>query len=234
MSRLSRADKVMLAVVALTLGVALVRFALVAATIPYAACVNARVSAEARDSGRPAPNTRILERVVRSDPFQSWWGGRRVPYRAGGDYLGVVTHHSTARALGCVIGVTVEQQRAAGVDVDRVILPSDPQVLYGEDAGTLMTRADGTEYRSYWAPPASDIAFFSDVAVDLGQYDPMVLPDQLTRIETQARLTEQTDEFFVAEPAAGASGTWVLLVREGDPREFLLVPLELSGLGGLQ
>lgn len=231
MSRLRRADSVMLAAVVLTLGVALVRFALVAVTFPYAAFVSARVASEARETGQLVPSTRVLERVVNSAPFESWWGGRRVPYREGGDYLGVVSHHSTARALGCVIGVVVERQRAAGAAFDRVIIPSDPVALYGEESGTLMIRADGTTYRSYWAPPQDDVAFFSNVPVGVEQYDPLLTQEQAARIEAETPLIEQTKRFFVAESVSSASGAWVLLVRQAEPREFILVPLEMSGLG---
>jgi len=201
--------------------------ALVAATIPYAFYVSRREASEATPAGTPAPDTRVSERIAGSWPFASWWGERRVPYRAGGDYLDVISQHSAARTLGCAIGYTAEQERADGVAVDTVIVPSDRVALYGEESGTLMARADGTEFRSYWAPLAQDSALFSDVNVAEEDYDPVLTAAQAARLDAAAGLDERADEFFVGAPRQGGSGVWIVYVRIVDGRrEFLMIPIE--------
>jgi len=225
-------DTMLLAALCACLVIALVRVALVAATVPYAYYVSRRAASEAAAAGTAPPAVRISERVAGSGPFTSWWGGRRVPYRAGGSYLDVISHHSAARTLGCAIGYTAEQQRARGIDVKRVIVPSDRVALYGEESGTLMVRADGTEFRSFWAPPAEDSALFSDVPVIERAYDPNLTGSQLDFVGASTRLEERADEFFVGRPVGGGSGTWIVLVRPGlRGREFLMVPVEASPLG---
>lgn len=222
-------DRLMLVVLITCVVVAVVRVAAVVATVPYAFVVDRRAASEARAAGRPAPDVRITERVANSGPFESWWGGRRVPYREGGDYLGVITHHSASRALGCIIGTLVERDRAAGIRFERVILPSSAEVLYGVEAGTPMVRADGTPFRSYWAPPARDAAYFTDIPFAEAEYDPLLSDAD---IEKLGSLTERTESVFFAPPAPSGSGAWVLHVRQGEKREFLLVPVESSPQGG--
>lgn len=216
-------DTVMLVAVALCLVIAFSRVALAAATVPYAAYVNQREA---------APGVTIAERVAASGPFVSWWGGRRIPYREGGDYLGVISKHSTARALGCLIGVLAERERARGVTVDRVIVPVDRVALYGGQSGTPMTKADGTQVRTAWGSLANDSSHFSDVPVVQRTYAPVLSAEQTARINAEADLVKQTRDFYIGAPAPGGSGTWVLYVMERERREFVLIPIESSPLGG--
>lgn len=222
-------DRLMLVVLIACVMVAVVRVAAVVATVPYAFFVSRRAASEARAAGRPVPAVRITERVANSGPFESWWGDRRVPYREGGDYLGVITHHSASRALGCIIGVLVERDRAEGIRFERVIFPASAELLYGVEAGTPMVRADGTPFRSYWAPPARDAAHFTDVPLVEAEYDPVL---SAADAEALGGLKERTESVFIASPAPSGSGVWVLHVRQGEKREFLLVPVETSPQGG--
>ncbi len=219
-------DTTILVVVVACFSIAAVRIVLVAATVPYAMYLS-----RAQESGGPADDKTIAERVAGSGPFKSWWNDRRVPYQEGGDYLGVLSHHSAARTLGSAIGVLVEQARDNGVVIERVILPSDRTALYGEESGTPVIRADGTEYRTYWAPPANDVARFSDVAVTERDYDPVLSAGQAAALEAQTYLAEEANAVFVGAPRPGSSGTWIVYVREGERREFLLVPVELGPAG---
>ena len=217
-------DTAILVVVVVCLVIAVARITLVAATVPYAVYLNQQ-PAQAKKS--------IAVRVARSWPFESWWSDRRIPYREGGDYLGVLSHHSAARTLGSAIGVLVERARNEGVVIARVIVPTDSEALYGEESGTPMTRADGTEFRSFWAPPAHDAARFTDVPVDEGDYDPVLTSVQLAQLEAQTDLVERANAVYVGAPRAESSGTWIVYVREGKAgrREFLLVPVELGPAG---
>ena len=224
-------DNAILIVVMLCFAIAVVRVALVAATVPYVAYLNQRQTEEAKASGTAAPVTSLAERVAHSGPFVSWWSDRRIPYPEGGDYLGVLSHHSAARTLGGAIGVLVERGRQDGTVIERVIVPSDRGALYGEESGTLMTRADGTEFRNRWGPPAHVAARFSDVPLVERDYDPVLTTAQAARLEAQAGLVERANAVYMGAPVAGSSGTWILYVREGKRREFLLVPIELSPAG---
>lgn len=219
------ADTVVVAAMSICLAIAVVRISLVAATVPYAYYLSRA------ESDRPP--ARLSKRVSGSWPFQSWWGERRVPYRAGGDYLRVISQHSAARTLGCAIGYVAEQEQAKGVKISHVIVPADRQLLYGTDAGTRLVRADGTQYRSYWAPPAQDAMLFSEIPVVERPYDPLMTAGQSAELSARAKLTERADEFFVGEPLADSSGTWIVVVRQaGERREFIMVPAELSPIGG--
>lgn len=225
-------DRVMLIAAMACMAIALTRFALVIATVPYAAYVGWRAASEAAVAGLPAPTERLAERVAASGPFVSWWAGRDVPDREGGDYLGIISRRSTARTLGCVIGVLTARDRKDGDVIRRVLVPTDPTALYGAESGTLMTRADGTEYRSYWGPLSQDSAFFSDTPVVERDYDPILSEARAARLVATAGLVERSRAFFVGAPVPGGSGTWVLRVMTGKVRTYALVPLESSPIGG--
>jgi hypothetical protein len=227
----STADNVMLAAIAVCVAIALGRAALVAATIPYAVFVNARLAGAADASGGQAPESSVLERVTGSWPFESWWGERKVPFRKGGDYLRVMTHSSPTRTIGCVIGVLVVRDRADGVAIDRVLIPRDSEALYGEPPGTLMFRPDGSTYRSSWGPLDRYVEYFTDVPAVLTDYDPFLTAADSSSLEQRTTLTERTEDFFTASAPAGNSGTWVLMSRQGAQREYLLVPIELTSVG---
>lgn len=217
-------ENILLITVVACLGIGILRFAAVAATIPYAAYVNSR---------NPSQSTSIMRRVKRSAPFVSWWGGRGVPYREGGDYLGVVSKHQTIRSLGSVIGVLAEQARDEGAVINRVIVPADTVALYGEASGRVMTKADGTTVRTVWAPFPLDAASFTDILVSAETYDPLLTAGQAARLAATSNLVERSKSFFVAAPRAGGSGTWIVLARQGiNSRQFLMVPIELSPVGG--
>ena len=221
----------MLIAFVICLGIALVRFALVVATVPYAVYMSQHLRAEAKAAGKPAPTTPLLKRIAHSGPFKSWWGTRRVPYREGGDYLGVISHHSIARALGCVIGVLVERDRGKGVVFNRVIVPSDRVALYGEDPGSLMTLANGTRVRTTWGSLARDSAAFSDVPLVIKKYNPVLSAKQAAQLDATAGLKERTSRFYVGAPRPGGSGVWILYTRVDKGRAYLLIPLESSPAG---
>lgn len=227
----STADNLMLLAIAVCVTIAVGRVALVAATVPYAALVNARLAGAAKDPGVEAPTITVLERVTASWPFESWWGERKVPFRKGGDYLGVMTHSSPTRTIGCVIGVLVVRDRADGIAIDRVLIPNDSEALYGEPPGTLMFRPDGSTYRSSWGPLDRYVEYFTDVPADLSDYDPFLNAPDSAALEQRTTLTERTEDFFTAAAVPGGSGTWVLMSRQGARREYLLVPIELTSVG---
>lgn len=227
-------DTAILVVVAACLVIEVVRVVLVAVTVPYALYVDRHLTAEAKAAGRAAPDTSLAERVAGSWTFRSWWSDRRVPYREGGDYLGVLSHHSAGRTLGAAIGVLVEQLRDEGVPVDQVIVAENREALYGEEAGTPMVRADGTAFRSYWAPPSTDAARFTDLPVVERDYDPELTAGQAAALAARTELQERANAVYVGSPNASGSGTWIVYVRDGksDRREFLLVPVEVAPAGG--
>ena len=228
-------DTAMLVVVLACLGIAIARAMLVAATIPYAYYTSARLASAAKAAGATAPTTRISERVAGSRPFESWWGGRRVPYREGGDYLGVLSHHQTERSLGVVIGVLAARDSLEGRStIRRVVLPKDRDALYGEESGTLVTKADGTTLRTSWALPSQDIAYLSPVPTETRAYNPVLTAEQTQRLKANGGLVERAEDFLVGAPRAGGSGTWILLVKPGIERTYVFVPIEDSPVGGAQ
>jgi hypothetical protein len=231
-SQRTGAEKLVLVVVALCLCIGVARLAAAAAMVPYAVYVGRAKSAAAKAAGVPAPTTTVVHRVAHSGPFASWWGGRRFPYREGGDYLGVISHSSTVRALGCLVGVAAERERAKGALVDRVIVPTDRVALYGQQSGAPMTLANGTEVRTSWGTLAQDAARITDVPVVEKTYDPVLSTDGAARVAANAGLVEIARDFSVGSQRSGASGTWIVRVRAGEPREFLMIPVEADPDGG--
>jgi len=223
------ADKIMLIAVVLCLAIALVRVGLVVVTVPYAMYKNS----VAVPAAGGASSKSVGSRVAHSWTWLTWWGGRPNPHRDGGNYLGVMSRHITSRNLGCVIGVLLEKDNAKGYGITRVIVPSDMTALYGEESGNLMKRADGTEFRTYWAPISRDAAIFSDVPVKTRKYDPVLTAAQSAALRTTAGLKEQSKEFWVAKPRVGGSGQWILYASvTGEKRDYFFIPLELSPAGG--
>lgn len=211
-------DNVMLVAVLVCLLIAVVRFAIVGAVVPwtYLRAIQADVGF-----------TELLE----DSPAAGWWA-RRAPYREGGDYLGVMARHSSVRTLGAALGVLVEQQRAKGVDIRRVLVPKDQTALYGVEPGTPMVRTDGTVFRTEWAPPGRYAALVTDVPIETVDYRPLLTPRQAATLASSVGLENRAEDFFVGRPAQNGSGTWVLLARQGVTREFLLVPIESMPAGG--
>lgn len=222
------AETLFLVAVVACLVIALARVALVVATVPYAVYVNRRAVATG------APTNSIGSRVAGSGPWLSWWGGRANPHRDGGDYLGVMARHITSRNIGTVMGVLIVNDNAKGYGIGRVIVPADNDALIGETTGNLMQRADGTEFRTYWAPISRDVAMFTDVPVITQTYDPVLTAAQARRLRASAGLKEQSREFYVGKPAARGTGTWVLYAdtTSDENRTYVLIPLEKSPMGG--
>lgn len=226
-------DKIVLVAILLCLGIALVRLAAVVATVPYAAYVTARASAG--PDVATTPRKSIATRIKRSAPFRSWWGGRTVPYMAGGDYYDVISHHIPTRSIGIVIGLVAEEDGAKGIAFNKVLVPVNRTLLYGEEAGKLVISAAGVATRTGWGSFAHDAGFVSNVSIVEQEYDPVLTAEQNARLTAQTGLVERSRAFFVGTPKPGQSGTWIMLARVTPARrEFLLVPIEYSPVGGAQ
>ena len=228
-------DRVVLIVVVVCLGIALLRVAAVAATLPYALYTSRRAAAQAAINPTTTPLPTVVSRFEHSATVHSWWGGRKLPYPGGGDYFDVASHHNPARSIAIIEGLVAEQDRKQGIAFDQIIVPKDRTLLYGEDAGLLVVNADGEMARTSWGKLADDTALVSSVKVVNKAYDPVLTPEQSARLTATGGLTEPSRAFFVGAPKAGGSGVWVLLARVAPlSREFLLVPIESSPLGGAQ
>jgi hypothetical protein len=181
-------DNIVLIVTLTCIAIAIVRFLIVVALFPYAAFVGER--AVAGPDGSSDDRT-VAERVSESPVWLSWWSDRAIPYREGGDYLGVMSHHKTSRNIGCVLGVLAEQDRQRGVVMKRIYTPMDMDALYGEPSGNLMTRADGTTFRTGWALPSRDAALLSNVHVIERSYLPVLTEEQYTQIAATGGLVQR-------------------------------------------
>lgn len=223
-------DNLMLLAIALAIAIACARLLVVFATVPYAFYVQERLGSTAT-AGSTESTVTVLERIVHSGPATSWWGGRKIPFRAGGDYLRVLSHSSPTRTAGCALGVLVERLRSDGVEIDRVLTPKDEERLFGTPPGTVMLRPDGTTFLSQWASVGRYTRFFTDVPAVAAPYDPFLDAASADEVAGRTTLKERSRSFFVGEPADGGNGTWILLSRQGDEREFLLVPVEVSPVG---
>lgn len=220
----SLSDKLLLLVVAVCVAVAVVRLLLVIATVPYAFYVDAR-SGGKTSGGEPIE---VAMRIKNSTPFATWWGERKIPFRAGGDYLKVMSHSSAKRTLGCVAGVVLRDQQRYGLDIRTVITPLDEAALFGTVAGTPMTRADGTAYVAEWAPIGYGAAFFTDVPFVQTPYRPVLTPAAAARLDNRLKLRRIERDIYVPASGAGAGTTYVVVaVQRGADRDFLIVPVEL-------
>lgn len=224
-------DNLMLMAIALSLVIACARLLAVCATVPYAFYVQSRIGT-ATTAGSAESTVSVLERIAFSSPVQSWWGGRKLPFRAGGDYLKVMTHSSPTRTAGCVLGVMVERARTQGVRIDRVLTPTDSEKLFGTPPGTVMLRPDGTTFLSQWAAVGRYARFFTDIPVEKVDYDPFLSPQAAAAVASSTRLSKGARSFFIGEADPAGSGTWILLSRQAAEREYLLVPIEASPVGG--
>ena len=224
-------DRLLLIFVIACFGIAVVRVMTVAAAVTRAVYTQRQVS-DSRLAGVPTTVT-VMGQLRSSSAVVSWWGIRPAPFRLGGSYLAAVSAHTPARTLGSVIGVIAEQDRAKGVRFERVIVPTDRTRLYGQPPGLLVVSADGSSDRTGWRPLASDAAAFTDVPVVKQKYDPVLTDAQYAAVKTKSRLRKRADSVFVGKPVEGGSGVWVLLAHpSGADRQYLLVPLEASPLGG--
>jgi len=224
-------DRVIVGVVIACLAIAVVRATLATVDVLFVLYAARRDAAAAKSAKVVAPALPISERFAASWPFGSWWGRRRGPRIAGGDYLQVVSTKSTARTLGVVVGAIGRQLRHEGVPVKRMLLPSDRKRLYGRPPGVRFTRADGTRFRNSWPTPAQEASLFSDISVVTSDYDPVITAAQVKTLSARTKLTRRTAGVFVGAPVPGGSGTWILLARKGKPRQYYLVPIELSPVG---
>ena len=225
-------DRAIVGVVIACLAIAVVRATLAFADVPFVLYA-ARRDAVAADSGKTAASAlSIPERLAASWPFGSWWGRRRGPHVAGGDYLQAISSKGTARTLGVTVGAIGRDLRKEGAPVKRMLVPSDRKRLYGRKPGVRFTRADGTEYRNSWPTPAQEASLMCDIPVATRDYDPVITVAQARALGARTRLTKQTRAVFVAEPVPGGSGTGILLARGSKPRRYYVVPIELSPLGG--
>lgn len=225
-------DKLMLVAVLIVLLIGLGRFVRVAAVVPYAAYNLQQKTTAAKEAGRPPSKRTVFEVFAEHRYFRAWWGGRRVPYRAGGDYLAVVTHHSANRTLGTVLGTVVERELEAGARIDEVIVPEDVEALLGAFPGTSFTGADGVTFTNPWASIGSSAGLITEVPVTERPYQPLLNESEVAELESVTPLSSQTDRFLLAEPAEDGSGTWILHSRvDGKRRTFILMPLEFSPRG---
>jgi len=225
-------DTVVLVAILLCFGIALVRLAAVVATVPYAVYHTIRASAGPDSTAAPARKSALM-RVRQSATFKSWWGGRTVPYRAGDDYYAVISHHIPTRTIGIVIGLVAEEDRAKGIAFDKVLVPVNRTLLYGEAPGKLVVSATGEATRTGWGSFAHDAGFISNVDVVEQEYNPVLTAEQNKALTAQAGLVQRSRAFYVGTPKPGQSGTWIMLARvTPSRREFLLVPIEYSPVGG--
>lgn len=224
------AENLLFLAIAACLAIAAVRAVLVIAAVPAAFYANSQASVAA---GSTTSTETVLERIGDNGAWKSWWGGRVVPFREGGDYIGVMWYSQPTRTVGSVIGVLVERDRALGIRIDRVLVPTDETALFGRPPGALFTRPDGTTFRSQWAHVNRYCLYFTDVPVLRTVYDPVLTPAAYTTLVTRTRLTLRAHDFYTAAPAAGGSGTWQLFSRAGgSDREYFLVPIETMQAGG--
>jgi len=214
------AETLLLIAIAVCLAIAVVRVGAVMVAVPAAA------------SAAAATGDSVSSHVVKTEAWKSWWGGRVIPFREGGDYLGVMWHWTPTRTVGSVIGVIVERDRALGVRIDRVLVPVDETALYGRPPGAQFTRPDGTTFRTQWANIGRYSRYFTDVPVDQADYAPSLSAAAYADLASRTKLTERCRAFYTADPVPGGSGTWVLYSRQGEEREYLLVPQELVTAGG--
>lgn len=222
------ADIAFVAVVALSLLIAVVRIVVVGATIPSVASAHAAAVAAAKSSGASVPASEtVYTRLTETPQWISWWGGRIDPFRQGGDYLGVISHASAARTIGSAIGVTIERFDAKGVRVDRVLVPRDETALFGRPPGAEFTRPDGSTFLSVWAPVARYVQYLSDIPAETRDYDPVLTDSDFRALQGLTKLKLQSKAFYSGQPLDDGSGTWILASRAVlDRREFFLLPLE--------
>lgn len=226
------AERVLLAVVVACIGIAVLRASFAVATVPAAVLANRRDVATVRAGGTPESTETVMERVAHDPTFRSWWGHRRTPYRSGGDYLGVISHSSATRGVGVLIGVTVAMDRSNGVPIKSVSVPVDRDLLYGMASGTQVVLANGKISRTVWGTLQRDAECFTDVPLVDKSYNPVLTTEQAQRVAAEAGLTKRSRDFFVGTAAPGQTGEWIILVRTGARREYLLVPVEYSPAGG--
>lgn len=173
-------------------------------------------------------------------PFRAWWGGRRMPWLSGDDWLGALSHRPLDRTLGAVLGAVALKESESGLRFTEVIMPPNERsaklALIGtETTGSYRTAQGGVKVVKL-RHPNRDFTWVTSVPVTFRDYDPRLSDDEVAELARKAKLVELTDQVFVAEPPSEVSGTWVLasrvLVGESDRREFYLIPLELSPVGG--
>lgn len=169
----------------------------------------------------------LAERVASTRAFESWWGGRRAPYREGGDYLGVLSRHSKERSLGCVVGVMAARYRTEGVALERILIPADRVRLLDQHPGTVFELVGGETVKGKWAPISYNVAWFSDVPVVQTEYDPLITEDQMKDLELSTGLKKVARGVFVPERMPRHSGVWAVYRLPGVDTGFVFVPTDL-------
>lgn len=169
----------------------------------------------------------LVDRVTSTRTFESWWGGRRVPYREGGDYLGVLSRHSAERSLGCVIGVMASRYQAEGVALKSILTPADRVRLLDQHPGTVFELVGGDTAQGRWAPISYNVAWFSDVPVVEKEYDPVITADQVEALELHAGLKKAARKVFVPDLIPQHSGVWAVYRMPGADAGFLFVPTDM-------
>jgi hypothetical protein len=226
-------DRIVLVFVVVCLGIAVVRLASVAVAVPYTMYLNHRegVITKVGDHAATAP---LLDRLRSNRLAVAWWGLRPVPYPGGGNYLQVVSHHSVARTLGSVIGVLARKGLKQGIAFDHIIVPTDRTALDGQPPGLLVQTADGDLDRTTWRSLSADIGEFASVPVAKKKYDPVLTASQFTAVAAKTNLVKRANMIYLGAEAPGDSGTWVLFAHvTAAGRQYLLIPLEASPLGGV-
>lgn len=196
---------------------------------------------EQRASGELIRWSTTLERAGRlslsQKAFNAWWGGRRLPWFTGGDYVRTLAKRPLDRVLGAIIGVSVQRERESrATRFDVVIMPSDRALLMGDQDSASFTRADGSLAVLNLPHPEKDFTWVSQVPVVQRGYDPLLDRRSVAALRRAVPLHLVVSGVFIARPVRQPSGEWILLAGENalskTGREFYLVPLEYAPRGG--
>jgi hypothetical protein len=233
------ADKLIVIASVAILVFALGRAALGAGTFPYAMWnIYERAIAENSPIKLRPLTEAAWQRVRRNEHFTDWWGGRRIPWLSGDDYVAALANRPLDLTLGPILGALVSREREKGVGFSAVIMPDDPLELVGTDVAAVFEKADGTTVVKYLSHPATSFERASEVPVIRKPYNALLDDAQLVELKRRARLVKKSEGIYFAVPPAGASGTWVLVsqvaVASKTGRQFYLVPEELSPVRGGQ
>jgi len=212
------ADKVMLSILVAIVLVGVARFAVVSARFASVAA--------GRDA---APATQSL-RLSAVPAFVAWWGGRPVPRADGDDYLAAMRPRSAVRTLGPTLGTVIERQKARGVAITQVVVPTDNSALLGGRTGAVFTTAEGRTASTQWAPVGIAAANLTATPLVERDYPPVLTDAQAAAIESRTPMTVATRRFRVGNPVTSGSGAWVLYARPkvNGRSEFWLVPVEAA------
>lgn len=222
-------DLTLIAIAGLWLVIGVARFSAVAAeALPFNAVGGAPVEAAA--AARPGTTSVQLvpESIERTALFESWWGTRYIPTPDGADFLLVLARPIPSRTLGSVVAVVAEREQERGADLRRIVIPHDVAALIGRPAETVGRRADGSTYVNPWATLESLARPITDVPLVRRSYPPVLSPAQYQAVKEASSMRRITPGLSIAEVPDGSSGILVLHALATSPRQYLLVPYELS------